>query len=75
MEIISYKLKELAELEGRHPITIRNSNRYLKVRIETASSRAHFKLWETKSPYSYRYIKIDDIKKALKDKIEITFKS
>jgi len=75
MEIISYKLKELAELEGRHPLTIRNSNRYLKIRIETASTKAQYSAGRTKSPYWYRYIRVDDIKKALKDTVEITFKS
>ena len=73
MDIISYKLKELAELEGKAPATIKNSFRYIKIRIETAWSKAHFKLWETKSPYSYRYIRLEDIQKALKNKVEFNF--
>lgn len=72
-EIISYRLKDLAELEGHHPNTIKNSNRYLKIRIETWWSNAQFKLWATKSPYTYRYIRLEDIQKALKNKVDFNF--
>jgi len=37
MEIESYTLKDLAEKEGRNPRTIKTSNRYLAVKIETQS--------------------------------------
>lgn len=74
LEIISYKLKDLSELEGRHPNTIKTSKRYLKIRIETGASKQSFNRWEKKTPYTYRYIRLEDIKKALKDKVEITFK-
>jgi len=72
-EIKSYKLKELAELEKKHPITIRNSYRYIRIRIETASTKAQFTAWNTKTPYGYRYIRLEDIQKALKNKVDFNF--
>lgn len=73
MEIITYKLKELSELENKNPRTIKNSFRYLKVRIETSSSTAQYKLGNTKTPYTYRYIRLEDIQKAVKGKVDFNF--
>lgn len=73
MEIESYTLKDLAELEGRHPLTIKKSNRYIAVKIETKSWIRRAKIWLQKKAYSYRYIRVEDIKKALKNKIDFTY--
>lgn len=66
--IKSYSLKDLAKKENHHPLTIRNWKRYIKVRIETATSRAMHKNWTTKTPYSYKYIRRDDIKELIEKK-------
>ena len=71
--IKSYKLKELAELEGKHPLTIKNSKMYLKIQIETTSTKAQYKAGITKSPYGYRYVKVKDIQEILKGKIDFTY--
>jgi hypothetical protein len=44
MEVMSYTLKDLAELEKKHPITVRGSDRYLKIRVETKSTVRRAKL-------------------------------
>lgn len=73
-EIIKlYKLKELAELEGRAEQTIKNNWRYIKIKLETGSSKAQFTYWTTKKPYWIRYIRLEDLQKALKNKVEFNF--
>lgn len=58
----AYSSVDLARRDKCHPLTVRNWKGYIKIRIETARSRAAFKSWETKTPYSYRYIRWDDVK-------------
>lgn len=70
-----YTLKDLSELEGRNPRTIKSSFRYLKVKLETGHTRAINKSWLTKKPYWVRYIRLEDIKKMLKGKVDISFTS
>ena len=57
-----YTLKDLAKMDNHHPLTIKNGKRYIKVRIENWSTRAMYKQWSTKKPYSFKYIRYDDVK-------------
>ena len=41
--ITLYSIKELSEIDNHHPITIKNSKRYIKVKVENASTRAMYK--------------------------------
>ena len=41
--ITLYSLKELSELDNHHPSTIKNSKRYIKVKIENNSTRSQYK--------------------------------
>ena len=66
--IKSYWLNELAKKENHHPLTIRNWKKYIKVRIETWSTRAMYKMWKTKTPYGYKYIRWDDVKEIIEKK-------
>ena len=68
-----YSLKDLAELEWKARQTVKNSNRYIKVKLETWSSKAQYTYWTTKKPYGVRYIRLEDIKKVLKGKVDISF--
>jgi hypothetical protein len=60
-----YSLKDLAAAENHHPLTIRKWKRYIKVRVENGSTRAMYKMGNTKKPYGYKYIKWDDIKEII----------
>ena len=73
MEIESYTLKDLAELEGRNLRTIKSSYRYIAIKIETKSWITRAEKGLQKKTYSYRYIRLEDVKKALKGKIDIDF--
>ena len=57
-----YSITDLAKKENHHPLTIRNWKKYIKVRYETARTRASFKSGETKTPYTYKYIRWEDVK-------------
>lgn len=65
--ITLYSLKELSELDNHHPSTIKNSKRYIKVKIENNSTRSQYKAWYTKKPYGFKYIRYDDVKKIIED--------
>lgn len=73
MEVISYSLKELSDIEKKAPRTIKNSDRYIKIRIETKSTIRRAKIWLQKKSYSYRYIRLEDIKNIYKNKIDFTY--
>lgn len=63
--ITLYTLKELSDLDNHHPLTIKNSKRYIKVKVENSTSRTKYKLWITKKPYWFKYIRFDDIKQII----------
>lgn len=60
-----YSLKELSEKDNHHPLTIKNWKRYIKVKVENASTRSMYNIWYTKKPYTFKYIKWDDIKEII----------
>ena len=73
LEIESYSLKDLAETEGRARQTIKTSPRYIGVRIYSERTTRRCEKWYQIKPYTVRYIRLEDIKKALKGKINIDF--
>lgn len=73
MEIESYTLKDLAELEGRNPRTIKSSYRYIAIKIETKSWITRAEKGLQKKTYSYRYIRLEDVKKLLNWKVDFTY--
>lgn len=60
-----YSLTELSKKDNHHPLTIRNWKKYIKVRYQTARSRAWYRLGEYKTPYTYKYIRREDVKKIM----------
>lgn len=68
-----YTLKELSELEGRNPRTIKWSYRYLKVKLETGHTKSMNRAWITKKSYWIRYIRLEDVKKLLNWKVDFTY--
>jgi hypothetical protein len=60
--ITLYSLKDLSKMDNHHPLTIKNGKRYIKVRIENGSTRAMYKMGQTKKPYTFKYIRFDDVK-------------
>lgn len=75
MEIESYLLKDLADLENKNIRTIKNSKRYIAIRIYSPTIQKRYELGKQKTPYSIRYIRLADIKEALKGKVDISFTS
>lgn len=57
-----YTLSQLSIMDWIDTRTIRNSWRYLPVRIDTAQSLSQFKLWNTRKPYMTMRIRMDEIK-------------
>lgn len=58
----AYSSVDLARRDKHTPLTIRNWKGYIKIRVENWSTRAMYRQWATKSPYSYKYIRWDDVK-------------
>ena len=56
---------EMAKRDGKDRHTIWTSKRYIKVRYQDSSTRAKFKIWRNKTPYGYKYISWDDVKKIV----------
>ena len=57
-----YTLSQLSIMDWIDTRTVRNSGKYLPVRVDTAQSLSQFKLWRTKKPYMVFYIRMDEIK-------------
>ena len=73
MEIESYLLKDLAKLEDKHPTTVKNSKRYIAIRIYSPTIQKRYELGKQSKPYSIRYIRLADIQKALKWNIDFNY--
>lgn len=73
MEIESYTLIELSEKENKARQTIKNSDRYIWVKVYSERMRRRMEKWYQKKDYTVKYIRLEDIKKALKGKVEFTF--
>ena len=71
--IKAYWLKELAELEGKAPITVKNSNRYIQIQIKSKRLKTRAKNGEQKRDYTIKYIRLEDIQKALKGKVDFNY--
>ena len=72
MEIQSYKIVELCELEWKDGRTIKNSPRYSKnyipVKFANGLAKQHYKAWTQGKPYSVRYVRLKDIKEYVEKK-------
>lgn len=70
-----YSQSDLAKREGKDRHTIWTWKRYIKVRYQDAQTRALFKAWRNKTPYWYKYISRDDVKKIVEQQFwkKLTF--
>lgn len=68
-----YTLKELKDLEGSYYSKIKNSNKYIPVKIKDARNKYLCEKWYIKKDYSIKYIRLEDIEKYLWKKISIKF--
>lgn len=66
-----YTMKELKELEGTYYYKIANSDRYIPVKVMDGKTKYAHKKWYTKTDYSLRYIRIEDIENYLKKSVKI----
>lgn len=68
----SYKLKELAQLENKAPVTIKKwklySKNYIAIKFNNWTSKAMSKAWLQKKDYSVRYVRLKDIKEYIEKK-------
>lgn len=63
----AYKQIELAKMDGRHPLTIKNNYKYIPIYFENWQTRSSYKKWFSTTPYSVRYIRLDDLKDYMID--------
>jgi len=68
-----YTLKELKELEGSYYNKIKNSNKYIPVKIKDARNKYLHGKGYIKKDYSIKYIRLEDIESYLWKKISIKF--
>lgn len=57
-----YTLAQLSLMDWLDTRTIKNSWRYLPVRIDSWRTASDFRLWKTKKPYSIMYIRLDEVR-------------
>lgn len=60
--IKAYTLSQLSLMDGIDTRTIKNSSRYLPIRVDTAQSLSRYKIGTQKKPYTVLYIRLDEIK-------------
>lgn len=60
--IKGYTLSQLSLLEWKDPRTIKNSSKYLPIRVDDAQSLAKYKAGNKRNPYRILYIRLDEIK-------------
>ena len=68
-----YSIKELKEIDWSYYAKIKNSNKYIPVKIRNSKSKYSYNKWITKKDYSIKYIKIEDIENYLWKKLTINF--
>ena len=66
-----YTLKELKDLEGSYYSKIKNSNKYIPVKIKDARNKYLHEKGYIKKDYSIKYIRLEDIESYLWKKISI----
>lgn len=64
-----YTLKQLSYIEGVDTRTIKTSSKYLPVRVDDYRSLFYYNKWDTKKPYSLKYIKVEEIERILSKKL------
>lgn len=57
-----YTLSQLSIMDWIDTRTIKNSWRYLPVRIDSSKSLYAYKSWQTKKPYTTMYIRLDEVR-------------
>ena len=72
-EITSYNLKDLAELEWKHPLTIKANYKYIPIRFTSPTITKRYEQGKQKKPYAIKYIRVEDIQKLLKWKIDFIY--
>jgi hypothetical protein len=68
-----YSIKELKEMDWSYYAKIKNSNKYIPVKIKNAWNKYLHEKWVLKKDYSIKYIKIEDIENYLWKKLTINF--
>jgi len=68
-----YTLKELKDLEWSYYSKIKNSNKYIPVKIKDARNKYLHEKGYIKKDYSIKYIRLEDIESYLWKKISIKF--
>lgn len=66
-----YTMKELKEMEWAYYYKIVNSKRYIPVKVSDWKTKYSFKKWYTKTDYSIRYIRLEDIENYLQKSVKI----
>ncbi len=60
-----YTLKQLCYMENRSADYLRRHKKILPVRVDTSYKAAAYRNWESPTPYSVKYIRLDEIEAAL----------
>ena len=64
-----YTLKQLSYMDWLDSRTIKNSPKYLPVRVDDYQSIFYFNKWQKKRLYSVRYVKVEEVEKILSKKL------
>lgn len=60
--IKAYTLSQLSLMEWKDIRTIKNSGRFLPIRVDDSQNLNRYKRWINKKPYKVLYIRLDEIK-------------
>jgi len=61
-----YSIAQLSYMDGIDEKTVKHSNRYLPVRVDSGPALYRYKNWENSKPYRIMYIRLDEIRALYK---------
>ena len=68
-----YTLKELKDIEGSYYAKVKNSNKYIPIKIKNSKNKYLFNKWLLKKDYSIKYLKLEELENYLSKKISVKF--
>lgn len=60
-----YTLRQLCYMENRNTEYLKKHNKILPVRVDSSVKLSAYRAWNSPTPYSIRYIRLDEIEAAL----------
>lgn len=67
-----YSMKELKAIENSYYYKVKNSSKYIPVKVQDWQNLYEYRKWRAKKDYSVKYIRLEDIENYLQKTVKIT---